>query len=155
MSDTIHPVGTYEATILSHYVDEGQNTPTPYLAVKFQTTQGHVTGFFYLSDRAIEHSMKKIIAMGYTGASMSDLNGDNMVGNKCVIKVSQEEYQGTMRAKVGWVYPEGWEPGGNDDVAKALTKFDGLLHKIQNEQKKEKTQGTLKPINELGEEPPF
>ena len=49
----MHPAGRYEAEILDHGLSTAK-TGTPQVAVKFQTDEGTITGWFAMSDKAAE-----------------------------------------------------------------------------------------------------
>ena len=128
----MHPAGTFEAAIRDHGIALAQ-TGTEQVVVKFETEAGFITGFFALTDKAITYTMDKLVAMGYRGQSMLDVNdGKCMLGNRCSITVVHEKYQGETRAKVSFVNPVGWEGAEirrDEQAARNAQRFDALLRK--------------------------
>lgn len=130
----MHPAGDFRAQILDHGFSES-TTGTPQFTTVFETEHGRITGFFALTDKAAEHTLKKIRAMGYEGDDLSDLeDGDVLRGCYCTIQVVHEPYNGRTTAKVGFVNPDGWEPGIKKSAAAAAVarRFNSLLKKTTN-----------------------
>ncbi len=128
-----HPDGNFPATVMDHGFANAK-TGTPQLWIVFETEAGTITAFLPLTDAAAEGSLRKLAATGYTGSDLAELSdGSKLRGNRCVISVKHEEYQGVRRAKVAWINPEGWTPGPQRDesVAGNVARFNGLLAKIQ------------------------
>jgi len=126
----LHPKGLFKATIADHaYQTSSRGTAT--LAVQFETDEGEIRGFFALSDKAAEHTIRKIRAMGYEGDDLGELADGNVLrGNACQIDVEHDDtYDGTMRDKVSWVHPADYVPGMQRDEATAVNvkKFNALL----------------------------
>ena len=126
--------GRYDAKILDHGFNE--KTKGPQFWVSFETnTNEKITGFFSLTDRAAEYTIKKIRAMGHQGDSLEELgSGYALRGNLCSITVKHEEYQGKVSAKVAYVDPLGYEGGmleleHDDRAARNASRFDVLLRK--------------------------
>jgi len=130
MNDKIHSRGLHDATVIAHGWDESK-TGTPSLKVRFESGEGQLTGWFYMTDKAAPHTIKKIRAMGYTGNDLRELgNGQVLVGNRCVIEVEHEVgNDNVQRAKVAFVNPAGYVPGvKNSENAQAnITRFNALL----------------------------
>ena len=128
----LHPEGYFDAEILDHGITVSQ-TGTEQVAVKFQTEKGIITGWFPLTDRAIEYTVEKLQNMGFCSSTFSKLNdGKCLVGNRCNIKVSHEEYRGEVNAKIKYVNPEGYEGAEikrDEAAAKSASRFDALLRK--------------------------
>lgn len=134
MSNTIHPAGTYAAKVLESGLSTTK-TGKDQISVRFRTEHGEVTGFFFLTEKAIEYSFKKLSAMGFAADSLADLNNGAIDGNTCLIEVKHEEYNGVVRAKVDGVYKEGEEPGVRKDATAAnnAKRFDGLWKKVRED----------------------
>lgn len=129
---TLHPAGDFRAEILDHGFSETQSG-TPQFVVKFRTEHDTINGYFAMTDRAIEHTIKKIRAMGYEGDDLSDLeDGALLRGLFCSIQVTHDTYNGQVSAKVGWVNPDGYTPGVKKSAAAAANakRFNSLLKKI-------------------------
>lgn len=127
-----HPAGNFRAEILDHGWSES-STGTPQFTVKFQTEHGHVNGYFPMTDRAAEHTLRKIRAMGYEGDDLDDLaDGSVLKGCFCQIQVTHETHNGKTSAKVGFVDPDGYVPGVKKSAGAAANarRFNGLLKKI-------------------------
>ena len=131
MSD--HPVGQFEAEVVDHGIVKA-GTGTSQLAVKFETAEGTITGWFPMTEKAIKYTIEKAVNMGFTGSSLAELNdGTCLVGNRCVITVAEEEYKGEMKLRVRFVNPVGWkgfEIERDDAAAANVRQFDALLHKM-------------------------
>lgn len=128
----MHPAGYFRAEILDHGFSESTGG-TPQFSVQFQTEHGQMRGFFALSDNAIEHTIKKIRAMGYAGDDLADLeDGSVLRGAFCIIQVTHDTYNGTVSPKVGWVNPDGWQPGIKKSATAAANakRFNALLKRV-------------------------
>ena len=135
MSD-IHPTGEFTAEVVDHGIATSK-AGKPMLVAKFKTIHGYLTGWFSMSEKAIEYTVKKAVAMGFTGKSLSDLNdGKCLIGKECTITVKHEDFDGKTSAKVDRIDPLGG--GGGAEIkrdlaaAKSAAMFDGLLHKEQS-----------------------
>lgn len=131
----IHTPGLFPAVVVEHGWSESKNG-TPSLTVAFQTDEGMIRGWFYMTDKAAQHTIKKIRAMGYTGDDLRELgNGMCIRGNACVIEIQHEVGQdGQQRDRVAFVHPVGYKPGNggvkNSDAAAAnVARFNALLKK--------------------------
>jgi len=131
--NTLHPEGVYDAEVIDHGLTETRNTGTPQVAVRFRTDHGEITGYFFLTDRAIEHTVEKLHAMGFRGRSFAELNNNVLVGNRCSITVQHEEYQGRTKARIAFVNEEGYEAQAeirkSEAVARTASQFDALLRR--------------------------
>ena len=131
--DSDHPTGNFDAVILDHGYNQAK-TGTTQFWVKFETEVDQIIGYFPLTDKAADGTLRKIQAMGYVGTNLSELaDGSALRGHNCVITVGSDEWQGVRRSKVEWVNPEGWVPGVQRDetAAENASRFNGLLAKIQ------------------------
>lgn len=127
----MHPAGTFRAEIVDHGYSETK-AGTPQFTVQFSTESGTIAGFFAMTDKAIEHTIKKIRAMGYEGDDLDDLaDGTVLKGCYCSIQVTHETYNGQISAKVGWVNPDGYTPGIKKSASAAANarRFNSLLKK--------------------------
>jgi len=134
----MHPEGNFSAEVVDHGFSQAK-TGTIQLWIAFETEHGTITSFLPLTDAAVEGSLRKLVAAGYTGTNLGELaDGTMLRGNCCVITVKHEEYQGVTRAKVSWINPEGWVPGPQRDETAAAnaSRFNGLLAKIQQDKAK-------------------
>ena len=127
----MHPTGTFEAEIVEHAITESSKG-TPQIAVKFETKEGDITGWFALTDKAAEYTIKKLRAMGFQGDDLKQINdGQCIVGNQCNIVVAHEEYNGTTNARVKFVNPLGVTGGADitasDGAAANARRFNALL----------------------------
>jgi len=130
--NNIHPAGQFAATVADHGITKTSNGKEQ-VAVKFETEHGFITGFFALSEKAIEYTLEKLQACGFDGSSLLELQSDppRLAGNKCSIKVVHEEYDGKTNAKVQFVNPDGYVgfelKKDTDAAANAAKKYDALL----------------------------
>jgi len=135
MNDTnMHPTGLHSAVVIDHGITKSTNG-TCQVAVKFETEYGLISGWFPMTDKAAEYTIEKLNNMGFNGRSLEGLqDGKCICGNKCVITVAHEEYNGKTSAKVKYVNPEGYEGMEIKRDAEAqqnIKRFDALLHKSQ------------------------
>lgn len=129
----IHPAGSYTAKVVESGLSTSKNG-TDQVNVRFQTEHGSVSGFFFLTDKAIEWTMKKLVAMGFTGDSLADLNNGAIDGNECTITVKHEEYNNEVKAKVDGVFKVGGGGVKKEEGAAANAKrFDALWKKVREE----------------------
>lgn len=150
---TLHQTGLHDAKIIDHGVSSTKSG-SPCVEILFNTEHGYIRGWLYFTDRAAEYSIEKLKNAGFNGNSLEQLNdGQCLVGNRCVISIDHEEYNGKTSAKVKGIHPEGYE--GADvqrDAAAAqnIKRFDALLRKAQNG-----NGGVTTPADAPGEECPF
>ena len=128
----MHTTGTFEAAIVDHGFGSSKNTKSPQFVVSFQTDEGPITGFFSMTDKAIEYTLEKIRNMGFDGADLGLLaDGTALRGSRCQIVVKHETWEGVTRAKIDGVWPIGHVPGIQRDEAAAanVRRFNALLKK--------------------------
>ena len=133
MPHNLHPAGQFDDAVIIDHGYSKAKTGTVQLFVVFETTADKITGFFALTDKAIEYTLKNIRAMGFDGERLEDLaDGKAMDGNLCQIQVDHEEWNGKTRAKVSWVNPVGAGGGGIErdaDGPAVASRFNALLRK--------------------------
>jgi hypothetical protein len=125
----MHSEGTFDAKVTDHGFAPGNKGPQ--LWVKFETSEGNIAGWFSFTDKAAQHTVKKIRNIGYQGDNIEQLNdGVSMRGMLCSIVVEHEEYDGKTRAKVAFVNRLG-DTGGSldrdDAAARNAARFNALL----------------------------
>lgn len=104
--------GRYAARVVSYgipEVDQGK-TPAVVLTFAFQEDGEHreLTWYGYLSEKAIDRTMKSLIIAGFNGDYLRNLCEPNAFEEKEVsIVVEHETYEGKTRAKIKWIN----EPG--------------------------------------------
>lgn len=128
----LHPEGQFDAEVLEHTINESKQG-NERVVVRFKTEHSTIIGWFYLTNRAAEHTVKKLRAMGFTGDDLFVLYAESeaMVGNRCSISVEHSEYEGKTSAKVVFVNPTGGGGGplmeGNKETALKAKRFNALL----------------------------
>ena len=130
---SIHPAGQFEATISNHGYSM-TSTGTHQFWVQFETKAGSLRGFFFLSDKAIEHTIAKIRAMGYDGDNLEELaDGTRLAGLMCLVTVEHDNYNGKTSAKVSFVDAWGTQRGAKRDneVAAKVKMFNALLKRTE------------------------
>ncbi len=101
--------GRHEVRVVSHALTKSGQKGTPCVAVTFEDDVGQrITWFGYLTDAALEWTLKALAAMGWdsnaSDGRIDSLNGtDLLAGNRVEIVVEEEEYEGKLRPKVRWV----------------------------------------------------
>lgn len=126
----LHPVGMFLAEVIDHGTFEA-NTGTLQLGIMFKTEAGKVAAYLPFTDRAIEHTLKKVAAIGYSGP-LENLNDGVMIGMKCKITVEHETDQNNeLKDKVSWINPVDYEGGikKSQDAALKLKKFNAMFAK--------------------------
>ena len=128
----IHKQGRFTAVIERHGFSTA-TTGTQQFWVEFKTGEGLIIGYFPLTDRAVEGTLKKIRTMGFQGEDLALLaDGNELFGNWVDITVDHEEYKGKVQAKVGYVNAVGAQigPKNNPKAAIEVAKaFNALLRK--------------------------
>ena len=146
--------GYYFATVTDHgYGPKDGEDGSPYLAVKFELETmdtkeavGPLTAFLYLTDKSIEHTAKKLRAIGYVGNDGNELaDGTKLKGMRCQVQVTNEAYEGKVRAKIGWVYPENYAPGVVKGESSAKANAGRLSTLLK----------TITPTDKYGDKIPF
>ena len=130
---SMHPAGRFDAEIIEHGITFA-TTGTEQVVVKFQTSEGTITGWFAMTEKAAEYTIEKLRNMGFAGSDLAEVNdGECLIGHRCNIVVVHETYKGEERAKVQFVNPEGSGDGGaierSDGAAANVRKFNVLLKK--------------------------
>ena len=137
--------GYYRGRVLdSGFGPKDGEEGTPYLAVKFELSNlegtendviGALTGYFYLSDKALDGTAKKLRAIGYVGNNSEELaDGTKLRGMTCQVQVTPEVYEGKMRNKIGWVNPIDFVPGvvkGEASAKANARRLDTLLKTVK------------------------
>lgn len=99
----INTAGRHAATVKSAEFGESKNG-TPFLQIEFQSEDGDsaITGWLYLSEKALENSVRTLRA-----AFQFDGNFETVVeqiqDKPCSVTVESEEYEGKDRMKVKWI----------------------------------------------------
>lgn len=134
---SIHPAGTFnDAKIIDHGFDETEKG-VPFLWTVFETSEGQIIGRFFITEKSIEYTLKKIKVMGFDGDDISELkDGTVLAGNLVQLVVSHEEYEGRIRAKVDWVNENNSVVGPRRSPSAAFTAggFKALWKKIKTAQ---------------------
>ena len=101
--------GKHEVGIRSTCLTKSGKNGTPCVAVVFEDDVGEtVTYWGYLTDAALQYTLKSLAAMGWDSAEhdgrIDTLDGtDLLVGRKVEIVVDEEEFEGKVRSKVKFV----------------------------------------------------
>ena len=75
---------------------------SPFIQISFETADGSITGWLYLTEKALERSVDTL-------RKVFDFDGnfetvcDQINGKECSIVCENEEYQGKERLKVKWI----------------------------------------------------
>ena len=95
---------------------------TPFIQISFETVEGSITGWLYLSEKALPGSLRTLRqAFGFDGNF--ETAADQIVGKDCSIVCEVENFEGADRLKVKWINsPSSTVPLDNkDDFLKSLT----------------------------------
>ena len=139
----LHPDGIFDDTeILDHgFAETKGDEPKLYFWVKFETEHGKVFGDFYLTEKAADYTLDKILSMGYEGKKPSqDLaDGTKLRGNIVQVTVEHDTYNNNTKAKVGFVNVNNHVggPTRDDKAAENASAFDAMFRKKVKEQVKD------------------
>lgn len=136
-------MANYTAEIVSTALGESKEKHTPFVRLQLQTitrledNQEIVQGFIadlWLSDKAVERTVKTLRELGFEGQTLADLNyPETMKGLLCEISTEFVEYNGESKEKVKFVNrPGSFASRGlrscPDDMAKSIaSRFDACL----------------------------
>lgn len=117
--------GRHQVTVVDHALGKS-GTGTPHVSVLFEDINGdRITWYGYLSDRAIEFTLKALGVLGWDpqehNGNLATLNSTNVLcGAGAEIVVEEETFEGKTRPKVQWVN----ELGGGSLEAMAETEAE-------------------------------
>ena len=153
----MHPEGVHPSEIIEHCIGASRGKGTPQIVVRFKTEHGSIVGYFALTPKAESYTMDKVLAMGFKGNEIEQINdGECLRGNHCDIFVKHEEYQGKTSACVAYVDPPGMggrgtgeKLAGDDKAAKEASQYNAALHQArQRLQSAEANDGAQAATNE-------
>lgn len=124
--------GRFNAKVIDAELGELQNeNKTPYLLLKFDTSEGSVFGRVWLSEKAFDRSLETLKECFNFAGNFDAL--DLLVGLECSITTEYEEYQTdeglqqTLRVK--WINPKGskaqMDEGARESLARKLSAKAG------------------------------
>lgn len=136
-------MANYSAVILSTALAESKEKHTPSVRLQLHATQKLETeeevdknfiADLWLSDKAVERTIKTLRDLGFQGSSMADLNfPEAMQGLMCEISTEMVEYNGETSEKVKFINKPGsfanrGLKAASDDVAKSIAqRYDAAL----------------------------
>ena len=136
-------MANYTATIMSTALAESKEKHTPSVRMQFHAvecleTQEEVdktfVGDLWLSDKAVERTVKILRDLGFQGESMADLNyPETMQGLVCEISTEMVEYNGETTERVKFVNKPGsfanrGLKAASEDLAKSIAqRYDACL----------------------------
>ena len=68
----IQEAGTFEGTIVEHYLGTSKKG-SPYVALVFDSDGDEITGRFFLTDKAMRITLKRLPNVGWTGTDVTEL----------------------------------------------------------------------------------
>lgn len=104
--------GKYRARAVEWGIGEA-GTGTMQVGVVFELLDfepvEYITWYGFLSDRALEYTLKDLRTLGWQGADITELdnNGGGLDQREVQITVVHEEYNGQIKAKVRWINSAG------------------------------------------------
>jgi len=98
---TITEAGDYTATVTKAEFGESKNG-TPFIALNFKTGDDTITGWLYLSDAALPHSLKALKDAFHFDGNFETC-ADQVNGKPCRIVVELDTYEGKEKAKVKFI----------------------------------------------------
>ncbi len=136
-------MANYSAEIVSTALGESKEKHTPFVAVQVKTikcldtdeeTERKFTATLWLSDNAVERTVKTLRDLGFSGQTLVDLNyPDCMLGLLCEVSTAMEEYNGKTEEKAKFLNkPGSFANRGlracSEDMAKTISqRFDAVL----------------------------
>jgi len=152
MPHDLHPAGKgFLGTITDHGFSESKDGASQvFLTIQNDDNPQHIiTKFLSMSEKAIEWTVKQLRRAGFTGYDFTDLaDGQLLVGNQVRYEVEHEEWDGEIRAKVGWINdPDRVGIQRSDSAASNAKRFNAVL-KQHPPEKKATTVQTPQPGNE-------
>lgn len=136
-------MANYSAEIISTALGESKEKKTPFVAMQVRTIKCldtdeekelKFTATLWLSDKAVERTVKTLRELGFDGQTLIDLNlPDTMAGLQCEITTKVEEYNGKAEERVAFVNkPGSFANRGlracSEDMAKSISaRFDACL----------------------------
>lgn len=95
---------------------------SPYIQISFETAEGSITGWLYLTEKALERTIETLRKVFEFDGNFETVC-DQINGKQCSIVCELEEYQGKERLKVKWINAERASAPINDQAAflKSLT----------------------------------
>lgn len=136
MSD-LHPTGVFnDVEIVDHGFRKSAKKGTPSFWVKFKTEHGFVFNDFYLTDKAAERSIDKIVEMGFAGETLGDpalADGSALAGNLVQVTVEHDTYEGKTSARVAFVNRNHSTGGAtrDEETAANAKQFDAIFRKAK------------------------
>lgn len=136
-------MANYSAEIIGTALGESKEKRTPFVAMQVRTIKCldtdeekelKFTATLWLSDKAVERTVKTLRELGFDGQTLIDLNlPDTMAGLMCEITTKTEEYNGKTEERVAFVNkPGSFANRGlrscSEDMAKSISaRFDACL----------------------------
>jgi hypothetical protein len=136
-------MANYSAEIVSTSLAESKEKHTPSVRVQLRTirnldldqeTEKQFIADLWLSDNAVERTVKTLRDLGFQGGSMVELNDPNtMAGLLCEISTEMQEYNGNSQERVKFINKPGSFANRGlracpDDMAKSIAqRYDACL----------------------------
>jgi len=103
------------ATVTTSEIGQSEQG-SPFLQISFETADGSITGWLYLTEKALERTVETLRkAFEFDGNFETVCEQIN--GKSCSIVCEMDEYQGKERLKVKWVNPERSSAPINDQAS--------------------------------------
>lgn len=119
--------GKYHVRVVKAFATEAQSG-TPGITFMFECESGEIDCTRWITDKTRDYVIKDLDTLGFSFDMLGDQENldriDDIVrGNEVEIVVADEEYRGTVEAKVKWINAVGSRGGGNTkaSVWEALT----------------------------------
>lgn len=112
--------GRFDAKVTAADLGETDNGK-PFVNFTFETSEGIIWGNLYLSEAAIDRSLKTLAEVFAFNGDFADM--DQFVGKDCSIVTEAEEYNGETRIKVKWINAKGGpklDPASRASLAERL-----------------------------------
>lgn len=129
--------GRFKAIVLEKAVTKNsKDNPQVEIKLDVHFTEFETTSMVYkgqLSDGAIEHTLKALVACGIQGNSVFD---PVTAGQEVSVVVNEEEYEGKTRFKISWINKplSLGTPIPDVEGRVALKKFEGALAALRQKE---------------------
>ncbi len=156
----VHPQGQFPAGVKGTFFGYSGNKNTPYIGVTFETSEGIITAYQWLSDAALEITQKALVNCGWDGNDIEELSArpEMLAGNEVWITIKHETWEGKIQAKVAFINKEEYTGGGDpsdmpSDFASRINTLmggkSGAAPKATTKQEKKSVDGAYDKDDEI------
>lgn len=139
-------MANYLAKITAHSLAESKGKGVPYVKIIVETHKDldrdeeivkNLYASLWLTEKAVERTMKTLRVLGYQSDSLNDLNCTNcLCGVMCEVSTEWTEWNGQQREEVTFINEEGnrarrgFKPLDDDAAKRICNKYNAMLRGI-------------------------